>query len=123
MMPEVIKISMVGIGGAGCNSVRRFNDVAKGRMLHINTIAIDCDKNGLSQCEANTSILIGEKLTQGRGAGGDPETGKRAAEESGSFIREAIKDSDIVFLVAGFGGGPVPAQAALWRGLPKNWSP
>jgi len=99
---EITQISVVGIGGAGCNAIYKLRDIEK---PYLNTIAIDTDEMSLSQCKVKTKILIGEKITEGRGSGGKPEIGERAAKESETAIKEAIKDSGIVLLIAGLGSG------------------
>ena len=96
MASKITKISLIGIGGAGCNTINRLSDIKHGEIPYINTVAICTDKTMLSQCKAKTNILIGEKITEGRGSGGEPEIGERAAKESAAAIKEAIKGSDIV---------------------------
>jgi len=99
------KMSLIGIGGAGCNTINRLSGIEHGVIPYVNTVAIDTDEIELSRCKAKTKILIGEKIMNGTGSGGKPENGKRAAKENEAAIKEAVKDSDIVFLTAGFGGG------------------
>ena len=112
-------IKVVGVGGGGCNAVNRM--VAE-RVFGVQFVAINTDAQALMRCEAGTKIRIGEKITRGLGAGGDPTKGMRAAEESSEEIKEAIHNSDMVFVTAGMGGGtgtgaaPVVAQIAKESG-------
>ena len=95
-------IKVIGVGGGGNNAVNRMveNDV-KG----VEFIAVNTDKQALLRCAAPTKILIGEKVTKGRGAGANPEVGLRAAEENIDDIKAALADTDMVFITAGMGGG------------------
>jgi cell division protein FtsZ len=95
-------IKVVGVGGGGCNAVNRMinEEVAGVQFVGINT-----DAQALARCEAPVRIRIGEKLTKGLGAGGDPDKGLRAAEESRDELLEAIRGAEMVFITAGMGGG------------------
>src|SRR5665647_3072333 len=109
------KIKVVGIGGAGCNAVNRMIDA---NLQGISFIAVNTDRQALNSSKADTKIQIGEKLTKGLGAGGNPEVGQRSAEESLEKLEKFLKDSDMVFITAGMGGGtgtgaaPIIAKAA-----------
>ncbi len=109
------RITIVGCGGAGGNTVTRLNKLG---VKGADTIAINTDKQALDLVEANHKILIGKNLTKGLGAGGFPEMAERACRESLHEIEELIKDSDLVFITAGMGGGtgtgsaPVVAELA-----------
>ncbi len=113
-------IKVIGVGGGGNNAVNRMveNDV-KG----VEFIAVNTDKQALLRCAAPTKILIGEKMTKGRGAGANPEVGKRAAEENIDDIKAALVDTDMVFITAGMGGGtgtgaaPAIAKVAKEMGI------
>jgi len=96
------QISVVGLGGAGCNVVSwmKQRGMVGGRLLAMNT-----DANHLSICKADRRILIGEKTTRGLGCGGYPEKGEAALKESYEEVKKEISGSNIVFLVAGLGGG------------------
>lgn len=113
------KIKVVGIGGAGCNAVNRMIDA---NLQGINFIAINTDKQALRNSKAETKIQIGEKLTKGLGAGGNPEVGQKSAEESLESIEKFLEGSDLVFITAGMGGGtgtgaaPIVAKAAKLSG-------
>jgi cell division protein FtsZ len=109
------QIRVIGVGGGGSNAVNR---MIQASMTGIEFIAINTDAQALLQTEAPHRIRIGEKLTRGLGAGGNPSVGAKAAEESAEEIYEALKGSDMVFITAGMGGGtgtgasPVVAQIA-----------
>jgi len=99
---NVVTIKVVGVGGAGNNVVNRMVDSGtKG----IEFIAINTDKQALAVSAANQKIQIGEKLTQGQGAGSNPEVGKKSAEESRNNVAKAFEDADMIFITAGMGGG------------------
>ncbi len=112
-------IKVVGIGGAGCNAVNRMIDA---NLQGINFIAINTDKQALNKSKAETRIQIGEKLTKGLGAGGNPEIGQKSAEENIESIEKMLAGSDMVFITAGMGGGtgtgaaPIIAKAARASG-------
>jgi cell division protein FtsZ len=113
------QIKIVGCGGAGNNTINRlYNIGAQG----IETIAVNTDKQGLDMIKADKKVLVGKSLTRGLGAGGFPEIGKRAAELARSTLQEVLKDTDLVFITAGMGGGtgtgtaPVVAQVAKEQG-------
>jgi cell division protein FtsZ len=113
------KIKVVGIGGAGCNAVNRMIDA---NLQGISFIAVNTDRQALNTSKSDTKIQIGEKLTRGLGAGGNPEVGQRSAEESLETLEKFLKDSDMVFITAGMGGGtgtgaaPIIAKAAKMAG-------
>lgn len=109
------QIRVIGVGGGGSNAVNR---MIQANMLGIEFIAINTDGQALLLTEAPHRIRIGDKLTRGLGAGGNPGVGSKAAEESEDEIREVLKGSDMVFITAGMGGGtgtgasPVVAKVA-----------
>lgn len=119
--PEnVVNIKVVGVGGGGNNVVNRMVRAgAKG----VDFIAINTDKQALNASSATYKIQIGEKLTNGKGAGSNPEIGKKSAEESRSQISKALEDTDMVFVTAGMGGGtgtggaPIVAEIAREQGI------
>jgi cell division protein FtsZ len=117
-MPEIVSfanIKVVGVGGGGSNAVNR---MIQAEVRGIEFIAINTDAQALARTDADRKIHIGDKLTKGLGAGGKPEVGTKAAEETSDQIYEALKDADMVFITAGMGGGtgtgaaPVVAQIA-----------
>nr|WP_233097647.1 cell division protein FtsZ [Dictyobacter vulcani] len=109
------QIRVIGVGGGGSNAVNR---MIQAGMTGIEFIAINTDAQALLLTEAPHRIRIGDKLTRGLGAGGNPGVGMKAAEENAEDIYEALKGSDMVFITAGMGGGtgtgasPVVAQIA-----------
>jgi len=111
----VAKIKVVGVGGGGCNAVSR---MFRERVQGVEYVGVNTDAQALMRCEVPLRIRMGEKLTRGLGAGGDPEKGKDSAEESREEVYEALKGSDMVFVAAGMGGGtgtgaaPVVAEIA-----------
>ncbi len=114
-MESFARIKVVGIGGGGSNAVNRMIDEG---LAGIEFVAVNTDAQALLLSNAPTRVRIGDKLTRGLGAGGNPETGQKAAEESAEEIYEVMKGSDMVFIAAGIGGGtgtgaaPVIAQIA-----------
>jgi cell division protein FtsZ len=108
-------IKVVGVGGGGGNAVNRMIDEGMGG---VDFIAINTDSQALLMSKAKTRVRIGDKLTRGLGAGGNPEIGRKAAEESTDEIYEVLRGADMVFITCGMGGGtgtgaaPVVAQAA-----------
>ena len=109
------RIKVVGVGGGGSNAVNRM--IEEG-LAGVEFVAINTDAQALLLSNAPTRVRVGDKLTRGLGAGGDPEVGKKAAEESAEDLYEVMKGSDMVFLAAGIGGGtgtvaaPIIAQIA-----------
>ncbi len=108
-------IKVVGVGGGGGNAVNRMIDEGMGG---VEFIAINTDSQALILSKAKTRVRIGDKLTRGLGAGGNPEIGRKAAEESADEIYEVLRGADMVFITCGMGGGtgtgaaPIVAQAA-----------
>ena len=109
------QIRVIGVGGGGSNAVNR---MISANMVGIEFIAVNTDAQALLLTEAPHRIRIGDKLTRGLGAGGNPSVGAKAAEENAEELYEALKGSDMVFITAGMGGGtgtgasPVVAQIA-----------
>lgn len=112
---SAVQIKVIGVGGGGGNAVNRM--ITSG-VLGAEFIAVNTDKQVLVHSKATHKIQIGEKSTHGQGAGGKPEVGAKAAEESRDNISDALKGTDMVFITAGMGGGtgtgaaPVIAQVA-----------
>ncbi len=109
------RIKVVGVGGGGCNAVNRM--ISEG-LQGIEFISVNTDSQALLLSKALTRVRIGDKITRGMGAGGNPEIGMKAAEESADELYEVLKGSDMVFVTAGLGGGtgtgaaPIIAQIA-----------
>ena len=119
--PEnVVTLKVVGIGGAGGNVVNRMVGAGTNG---VEFIAVNTDKQALSMSTADQKIQIGDKLTQGQGAGSTPSVGERAAEENRNEIAKVLEGTDMVFITAGMGGGtgtgaaPVVADIARETGV------
>ena len=116
----VANIKVIGIGGGGNNAVNR---MINANIKSAQFVAINTDKQALLMSKAEVRLQIGEKLTRGLGAGAEPDIGQKAAEETKGIIAEMLKDSDLVFITAGMGGGtgtgaaPVVAQLAKEMGI------
>ena len=117
---NVVNIKVVGVGGGGNNVVNRMvHSGAQG----VDFIAVNTDKQALNASSANYKLQIGEKLTGGKGAGSNPDIGRKAAEESRNQISKALEETDMVFVTAGMGGGtgtgaaPVVAEIAHELGI------
>ncbi|MCI8648535.1 MAG: cell division protein FtsZ [Anaerotruncus sp.] len=117
---NVVSIKVIGVGGGGGNAVDR---MIQSGMKSVEFISINTDNQALLRSQATYKLHIGEKLTRGKGAGGNPEKGQRAAEESRDEIASALKGTDMVFITAGMGGGtgtggaPVVAEIAHEMGI------
>ncbi len=116
---NVACIRVVGVGGGGCNAVNRM--IQEG-ISGVDFVAVNTDNQALLLSDAPVRVRIGEKLTRGLGAGGHPEQGQKAAEESTDDLHEVLTGSDMVFITAGMGGGtgtgaaPVIARLAREQG-------
>ena len=111
------RILVIGVGGAGNNAVNRMIDE---NVEGVELIAINTDKQALSLSRATTKIQIGEKLTKGLGAGAKPEIGASAVEENREEINDIIKDSDMVFVTCGMGGGTGTGAAPIVAEIARN---
>lgn len=113
-------IKVIGVGGGGGNAVNR---MVKMGVRCVEFIAINTDDHVLQFSNASQKIQIGEKITHGKGAGSKPEVGREAAEENREEITDVLKDTDMVFITAGMGGGtgtgaaPVVAEIAKDMGI------
>ncbi len=114
----VARIKVVGVGGAGNNAVNRMIEAG---IQSASYVAVNTDKQILLLSKAENKIQIGSALTKGLGAGAEPEVGRAAAEESKEVLTEAIKDTDLLFITAGMGGGTgtgaAPVIAKIARDL------
>lgn len=117
---QVARIKVIGVGGGGNNAVKRMKLAG---VKSAEFIAVNTDKQDLILSNADKLVQIGEKLTKGLGAGANPEIGKKAAEESKDLIAEIVKDTDLLFITCGMGGGtgtgatPIIAQIAKEQGI------
>lgn len=110
-------IRVVGVGGGGSNAVNR---MIRAEMMGVEFIGINTDAQALLQSDAPHKIRIGDKITRGLGAGGDAAIGQRAAEEDVEKITEALRDSDMVFITAGLGGGTGSGGAPIIAEIAKD---
>jgi cell division protein FtsZ len=113
------RIKVIGVGGGGSNAVNRMLDEG---LTGVEFISVNTDAQALMLSKAPTRVRLGDKLTRGLGAGGDPEVGRKAAEETAEELYNVLKGSDMVFVTAGMGGGtgtgaaPIVAQIAKESG-------
>lgn len=119
-MVTTTKIKVIGVGGSGCNAVSRMK---KCKIKGIELVAVNTDAQDLGKAKADFKIRVGKKITQGLGTGMNPEIGRLAIEENRNEIREILKNTDIVFITCGLGGGtgsgaaPVIAEIAKHLGV------
>ena len=113
--PQTIKV--VGVGGGGGNAVNRMADAG---VQHVELVCMNTDRQALSRAQAKTRVQIGEKNTQGRGAGSKPEIGAKAAEESRELIAATLKGADMVFVTAGMRGGTGTGAAPIVAEVAKD---
>ena len=114
---SVVNIKVIGVGGGGNNVVNR---MVRTGTKGVDFIAINTDKQALSVSAATYKIQIGEKLTNGQGAGSDPEVGRKSAEENRNQISKALEDADMVFITAGMGGGTGTGAAPIVADIAKE---
>ena len=111
------RIVVVGAGGAGNNTVNRlYNMGVDGAEI----VAVNTDKQHLKMIDADTKILVGKSLTNGLGAGGDPDMGKRATEMAQSTLKDVLEGADLVFVTAGLGGGTGTGAAPVISKIAKE---
>jgi cell division protein FtsZ len=111
------RIKVIGVGGAGGNAINRM--VVSG-VDGIEFVAVNTDAQALLSSEAPIAVRIGDKLTKGLGAGGRPEIGARAAEESSESLLELMRDTDMVFITAGMGGGTGTGASPIIAKIAKS---
>jgi cell division protein FtsZ len=111
------RIKVVGVGGGGCNAVARM--VAEG-LEGVEFFAMNTDLQALTACKVPNKLQLGAKMTNGLGAGANPEIGKQAALENTDRIVELLQDSDMVFVTAGLGGGTGTGAAPVVASLAKE---
>ena len=125
-LKKSFSIKVLGVGGAGCNAV---NHLARENFPGVSFAVMNTDAPALAQSPVETKINLGAKSTRGLGAGGDPERGRAAAEEDVAQIRSLCEGADVVFVVAGMGGGtgtgasPVVARIATKKMTPMTTPP
>jgi len=111
------QIKVIGVGGGGSNAVNRM--IAEG-LRGVEFIAVNTDAQALLMSDAPQRIRIGDKLTRGLGAGGDPEVGTKAAEESAEELEEVLNGTDMIFITCGMGGGTGTGAAPTIAELARN---
>ena len=114
---SVVSIKVIGVGGGGSNVVNR---MVESGVKGVDFIAVNTDKQALSGSNATQKIQIGEKLTEGQGAGSKPDVGRQSAEESRAAISKVLEDTDMVFITAGMGGGTGTGAAPILADLAKE---
>lgn len=107
---QFARIKVIGVGGGGCNAVNRMIDEG---LSNIEFITVNTDGQALECSKATTRVRIGDKTTRGLGAGGNPEMGRKSAEESAEELYDVLKGSDMVFVTAGLGGGTGTGAAPI----------
>ena len=117
---RVVKIKVIGVGGAGNNVINR---MIESGVDGVDFVVVNTDKQDLNKSICKNKLQIGEKLTNGMGAGSKPEVGKKSAEESRAMIAKCLEGTDMVFITAGMGGGtgtgaaPIVADLAHEAGI------
>ncbi|GAB4567793.1 MAG: cell division protein FtsZ [Anaerolineae bacterium] len=114
---NLAQIKVIGVGGGGSNAVNRM--IEEG-IQGVEFIVVNTDAQALMLSNAPQRMRIGDKLTKGLGAGGDPEIGQRAAEESAEEIKALLKGADMVFVTCGLGGGTGTGAAPVIAHLAKE---
>ena len=117
LQPSGAVIKVIGVGGGGSNAVNRMIEAG---ITGVEFIAMNTDMQVLQSSAATHKVQLGVNLTRGLGAGGNPEIGKSAAEESKNEIRRVLEGSDMVFITAGMGGGTGTGAAAVIADLAKE---
>ena len=112
-----IRISVIGVGGAGCNCANR---IASSGIKSANTIAINTDGKHLHMINSGKKILIGKAITRGLGAGGDMNIARKAAEADREMLKREIGENELVFLTAGMGGGTGGGAAPIVAEIAKD---
>ena len=114
---NVVSIKVVGVGGGGGNAVDR---MVQSGMKSVEFISVNTDSQQLVDSKSPIKIQIGEKLTKGLGAGGNPDIGERSAEETQEEVAQALKGADMVFITAGMGGGTGTGAAPKIASISKE---
>lgn len=115
---QFAKIKVVGVGGGGNNAINSM--ISEDSIMGVDFIAVNTDSQALLNSLAPIKIQIGEKLTKGLGAGGNPQTGQKAAEESKERIKEVLTGTDMVFVTGGMGGGTCTGAAPIIAEIAKK---
>lgn len=115
---QFARIKVIGVGGGGNNAINSM--IAEDNIIGVDFVAVNTDSQALLNSLAPIKIQIGEKLTKGLGAGGNPQTGLQAAEESKEKIKEILVDTDMLFICGGMGGGTCTGAAPLIAEIAKK---
>lgn len=115
---QIAKIKVIGVGGGGGNTINYM--AASDRSRGVDFIAVNTDAQSLLVSQAKIKVQIGEKLTRGLGAGGNPEIGFQAAEESREKIKEVLQGTDMVFITGGMGGGTCSGGGSVIAEIAKK---
>lgn len=114
---QFAKIRVVGVGGGGNNSI---DHMVENKVNGVDFVAVNTDVQALKKSTANDKLQIGTKLTKGLGSGGNPEMGRKSAEESREDLKEILNGSDMVFVTAGMGGGTGTGAAPIVANVAKE---
>lgn len=114
---NVARIKVVGVGGGGCSAIQR---MISSKLRGVEFVAVNTDAQALAHNDAPIKIHIGRETTRGLGSGADWEVGRKAAEENKEEIYEALKDSDMVFVTCGMGGGTGTGASPFVAGVAKD---
>jgi len=112
------KIKVIGIGGGGCNAIASM--INGNQIVGVDFLAVNTDAQALLINPAQTKVQIGDNITRGLGAGGNPEIGKQSAEESREKIKDYLRESDMVFITCGEGGGTGTGAAPIIAEIAKE---
>jgi cell division protein FtsZ len=115
---QFAKIKVIGVGGGGNNAVNSM--ISEGEIKGVDFVTVNTDSQALLNSLAPIKIQIGEKITKGLGAGGDPNIGQQAAEESRDRIKEVLEETDMVFITGGMGGGTCTGAAPIIAEIAKK---
>ena len=110
LQERVVKIKVIGIGGAGNNVINRMIEAG---VKGVDFVCVNTDKQDLNKSPCDNKVQIGEKLTGGMGAGSKPEIGRKSAEESRAALSKLLEGTDMVFITAGMGGGTGTGAAPI----------
>ena len=112
-----VKIKVIGVGGGGGNAVNRMLD---SNIRGVEFITVNCDRQALMKSRAKTKVIIGERITNGHGAGSKPDVGKQAAEENLDDLKQILNGAHMVFITTGMGGGTGTGAAPVVAKLAKD---
>ena len=112
-----VKIKVIGVGGGGGNAVNRMLD---SNIRGVEFITVNCDRQALMKSRAKTKVIIGDRITNGHGAGSKPEVGKQAAEENLDDLKQILNGAHMVFITTGMGGGTGTGAAPVVAKLAKD---